>query len=442
MRKPFFLIVFIFSGFTSSAYAYSPFEGSDTAYTLKDCIAYAMKNQPAANQAFIDEDIARVNKNIALSAWLPQVNLGAAYQHYIQQPTSFLPANGIVSPVKTGVINTVTPAVGVTQNIFSNDALLAGRASRLYISLSKENTEAALINLVTAVSKAFYDVLLSEGRINVYKEDTGRLLKNQSDAYHRYVSGIVDKVDYKQATISLNNSLSQLKTATEDVAAKYAVLKQTMGSRPEHVFTVKYDSAEIMKDIYADTLAALRVTNRVEYRQLQLMKDIQRETTTYYRLGFLPTLSAFYNYNYPFLNNKASELYNTAYPNSYIGLQLNVSVFTGFRRLENMHKSRLQETRIDWDIVNLELSIFSEYQKALSTYKSNFYYLHTQSENINMAREVYNIVKLQYTEGIKAYLDVIISESGLQTSEINYLNALFQVMQSKVDFEKATGKIN
>ena len=58
-----------------------------------------------------------------------------------------------------------------------------------------------------------------------------------------------------------------------------------------------------------------------------------------------------------------------------------------------------------------------------------------------MAREVYNIVKLQYSEGVKAYLDVIVAESDLQTSEINYLNAMFHLLESKIDLEQALGEI-
>jgi outer membrane protein TolC len=60
---------------------------------------------------------------------------------------------------------------------------------------------------------------------------------------------------------------------------------------------------------------------------------------------------------------------------------------------------------------------------------------------VEMAREVYNIVMLQYREGVKAYLDVIVAESDLQTSEINYLNALFQLLESKIDLERALGDI-
>jgi outer membrane protein TolC len=409
--------------------------------TLTDCIRYALQNQPAINQSHIDEAIARTNNAIAFSPWLPQVGSGASYSHYFQLPTVFSNVNGVVTPIHSGVANVAIPSVTATQTLFSNDVLLAGRAAKLNITEAKQNSALVKIDLVSGVSKAFYDLLLSIEQTGVYTEDTARLRKNQSDAYDRYVSGIVDKVDYKQATIAINNSRSQLKTATEAIGAKYAALQQLMGYPADKKFTVRFDTAQMMQDIYVDTLATLRVEKRIEYQLLQTAKQLQRETTMYYKLGFLPSASAFYNYNYELESNEFSNLFDKAYPYSLFGIQLNLPLFTGFKRTENVHKAHLQETRLDWDDVNLKLSIYTQYRQALANYKSNVYYLHTQGENAQMAREVYDIVKLQYREGIKAYLDVIIAESDLRTSEINYLNALFQLLESKIDLEKAMGDI-
>lgn len=416
-------------------------DSAGSVLTLKDCLRYALKNQPALNQTYIDQSIARTNNAIAFSPWLPQVSGAANYQHYFQLPTVYSRINGTLTAINSGVYNTSNPSVAATQTIFSNDLLLGAKASKLNIQLAKQNTVSAKIDVVSEVSKAFYDLLLSIEQIGVYKEDTSRLKRNESDAYNRYVSGLVDKVDYKQASIALNNSLSQLKSATEAINAKYASLKQLMGVPPDRKFEVSFDTMQMMQEVYADTAAALQFEKRIEYQQLQTARRIQRETTMYYQLGFLPTLSAYYNYNYQFQNNEFSQLYDKAYPNSYWGLQLNVPLFTGLRRMENIHKSKLQEERIDWDEVNVRLVINAQYSQALAAYKSNVYYLHTQADNVGMAREVYDIVKLQYREGIKAYLDVIIAESQLQTSEINYLNALFQLLASKIDLERAMGDI-
>ena len=359
----------------------------------------------------------------------------------MQLPVAFIPENGVLTPITSGVSNYATPQITVSQNIFSPDVLLAQKVARLSIQNSKENTRAVAIDLVTNVSKAFYDILLSMEQIGVYQEDTARLRKNKDDAYNRYLSGVADKVDFKQATISFNNSLSQLKTANETVQSKFAILRQLIGSAPEQSIKLQFDTAQMMQDVYIDTLEALRIEKRPEFQELQLSKMIQHQNTLYYRYNFLPSVSAMYNYDYEYENNSVSNLFSAAYPNSYLGVQLSIPIFTGFRRVENLHKSQFQEKRIDWDEVNLRLGIYTQYKQALAAYKSNLFNFHVESENVSMAREVYNIVKLQYKEGVKAYLDVIVAETDLRTSEINYLNALFQVLESKMDLERAMGDV-
>ena len=89
----------------------------------------------------------------------------------------------------------------------------------------------------------------------------------------------------------------------------------------------------------------------------------------------------------------------------------------------------------------LKSEISSEYTQALAGYKSSLNELKVAKNNVAVAGEIFNTVKLQYDRGIKAYLEVIVSETDLRTSELNYLNILFQVLTSKMDLEKASGDI-
>jgi outer membrane protein TolC len=63
-------------------------------------------------------------------------------------------------------------------------------------------------------------------------------------------------------------------------------------------------------------------------------------------------------------------------------------------------------------------------------------------ENVALAEDVYRIIKLQYDEGIKTYLEVITAETDLRTTQLNYFNALYQVMSRKIDVQKSLGQIS
>ena len=60
-------------------------------------------------------------------------------------------------------------------------------------------------------------------------------------------------------------------------------------------------------------------------------------------------------------------------------------------------------------------------------------------ENKAMAKDTYGVVSLQYREGIVPYLNLITAQANLISSEVSYVNSLFQVLISKVALEKAMG---
>ena len=106
-----------------------------------------------------------------------------------------------------------------------------------------------------------------------------------------------------------------------------------------------------------------------------------------------------------------------------------------------MHRSKLQEGLLDWEEVGLKSEIYTEYTTAMANYKGNLYNLTALQHNEDLARRVYGIVSLQYKQGVVAYLNVITAESNLITAEIGYINALFQLLSSRIDLEKSMGYI-
>lgn len=416
--------------------------------TLKQCIDYALVHQPALNKALINVDIAHTTNSINLAAWLPQVNANGNVVHYIQQSNANISTNtgtttgtGSTNTVRSSFTNTFIPELAVSQAILSPGLLYAAKSAPLLVKQAQQVTDSTKIYLFSAVSKSFYNVLLTLQQINVLKEDTARLGKNLRDTYHQYKGGIVDETDYLQATITLNNSVAQLKQANENIIPQYAALKQLMGYEPEKDFNVSIDTAQMMADIQIDTTRQLQYEKRIEYRQVETRKDLQQQLTNYYKYAYLPTVSGFFNYSLQYANNNFSNLLSKSYPSSIVGVSLSIPIFTGLARVHNVHKSQLQEQLIHWDEVDLKSQLYKEYTTGLAGYKSNLFSFNVQRKNVAMARRVYFVVNLQYKQGIVAYLNVITAESNLITAEINYTNSLFQLLSSKIDLEKAMGDI-
>ena len=424
----------------SAAFAQS---SADTIVTLRQCVEFALRNQPAVRQAAIDEQINEKNIKIGLADWLPQVTSTDLYQHYFQGSPAAAAADPAALAAGENLNEFSTLNLQLNQVLYNNDVLQAAKAAKYSRSYYKQNTQSSQINVVSDVSKAFFDVLLSQKQLQILNEDIVRLQRSLKDAYDRYQAGVVDKTDYKQATISLNNSIASRKQTMEAVNSKLAYLKQIMGISRDHNLILSYDTTRYQQEVSIDTLQRLDVNNRIEYKLLQTQKNLQNLNVSYYKWGFLPSLSLQGSYNLNYLSNHFSTLYNnTSFSDSYAGLTLDINLFTGNKRLQNLSKARLQVNRTDLDIENTENTINTEYVQALADYKSNYTNYVLVNQNVGLAKDVYKVVSLQYREGIKTYLDVIVAQADLRTSELNYYNALFQLLSSKIDLEKALGILN
>jgi outer membrane protein len=405
--------------------------------TLTSCVQYALKHQPLIQQSLIDEKITEETIKTKLADWYPQLNLDASYQNNIQLPTSYFGGNY----VSTGTRNLSAINFSATQNIFNRDVLLASRTATDVRKEVRQMTTSNRIGIAAEVSKAFYDVLLTQKQLDVLDEDIVRLNRSLKDAYNQYQGGIVDKTDYKRATISLNNANAERKQGQGTLTAKYFLLKQLMGYPDSAYLQLQYDSTQLETDALIDTLQQINYDNRIEYKLLQTQKRLQQYNLKYYKWGFLPAVSAYGSYNIDYFNNDFGKLYNQSFPNSWVGLQLTFPIFQGFKRTHEIRSAELQITRVDWDVVALKNSITTEYSQALALYKGNLANYDALKENVQLANEVYNVIRLQYQQGIKTYLDVIIAESDLRTSQLNYYTALYQLLQSKIDVQKALGTI-
>jgi len=438
MKRIELLLIIIFSVLLSSrSFAQAASDTLRGSLTLNQCISYALRNQPAVKQSAIDEEINEKDIRIGLSGWLPQVTSSNFYERYFKGSPVASATPGVVSPVN----QFSTLGLQASQVIYNNDVMLASKTanySRLYY---KQNTLSSQINVVADVSKAFYDVLLSQKQLSIIDEDIVRLQRSLKDAYNRYQSGVADKIDFKQATISLNNSIATRKQTQEAINAKVAYLRQIMGLNASNPVVLVYDSNKYEKEAIIDTNQQLNYNNRIEYQLLKTEKNLKDINVDYYRWGFLPSLSAVGSYDWIYLSQNFSSLYSRSYPSAYAGLTLNFPIFQGTKRLQNLSKARLQVERTDLDITNSQNTINTQYVQALAGYKSNYTNWVVLKQNVELAKDVYKVVSLQYREGVKVYLDVIVAQSDLRTAELNYYNALFQLLSSKIDLQKALGTL-
>lgn len=406
--------------------------------TLDNVVQYALAHQPAVQQAQIDEEITNKVIKGKLADWYPQINFNYEYRRFFDLQSSVIGGN----VVRFGVNNTSAAQFTATQNIFNRDALLASSTASKVRIYARQNTGRSKIDVVVNVTKAFYDVLATAQQIKVSEESIVRLEKSLQDAHSRYTAGIADKTDYKRATILLSNAKAEFKTNSELLKFKKEYLKTLMGYPLQSELSVQYDTLQMESEVALDTLQQINYTENIDYKILYTQRELQHANVKYSYWALLPSLNAFGAYILNFQNDDFGELYNQRYPYSYVGATLAIPIFQGGKRIAKIQEEKLTRKKLDIGLVDLKNNLNTEYTRALSNYKSNLATYLAQKENVALAKEVYDVIQLQYQNGVRAYLDVTIAESDLRTTRINYFNALYMVLASKMDVQRALGQIN
>ncbi|MEP6674672.1 MAG: TolC family protein [Ferruginibacter sp.] len=406
--------------------------------TLQNAVDYAIKRQPLIQQSLLDEKITDAKIKSKLADWYPQVNFNYSLQHNFIVQKTVIGGN----TVQLGSDNTSSGQFTASQYIFNRDLLLARRTKDDVRLQVKQATVSDKIDLAANVSKAYYDILSTMQQIKVAESNITRIERSLKDAYNQYKAGIADKIDYKRATITLNNTKATKKTNEEQLVAKLEYLKSLMNYPEKAPLNIVYDSLQMENDILLDTLQAPDYKSRIEYKLLETQRRLLAANVQYNRWSYLPSVSANGAYNLNFQNNNFVKLYNQNYPNSFAAVTLGFPIFQGGKRKYNTLEAQLELDRNEFDIINLKNMVNAGYAQALASYKSNLTNYLALKENVDLAKEVYDVIQLQYRAGIKTYLEVITSDTDLRTAQINYYNALYQLLASKIDVRKALGQIN
>jgi outer membrane protein TolC len=80
-------------------------------------------------------------------------------------------------------------------------------------------------------------------------------------------------------------------------------------------------------------------------------------------------------------------------------------------------------------------------QQAINDYSTALVTLDNQKRNMELAEKVYGQTKKKYEIGTGSTIEINDADTELRIAQTNYINALYDAIIAKIDFLKATGKL-
>lgn len=415
-------------------------------FSLREAIEYAQTHQTSVLNARIDEEIAKNTVKQTIGIGLPQISGNANFQDFIKVPTTLLPGEffgqpGTQIPVQFGVKYQSSAGLELNQLLFDGTYIVGLQASKTYKELSNKSLKRTRIETAVEVTKAYYSVLVSNEQLSLLDANLVRLKTSLHDTEAMFKNGFVEKIDVDRLTVLLNNLETERENVIRLLALNVSLLKFQMGMSIGSRLTLT-DSIE---DLQNDQILAASDTsayqNRIEYSLLQTQKKLNELDLKRYKSQFLPSLSAFGSTSQSYQSNSFSDLYDTNFPSTIVGLRLSVPIISGGMKLYQVRNAKLAVLKTENDLINLRNGINLEVEQSRTTYLNGLKSLDNQKRNMELAKEVLRVARIKYEQGVGSSIEVTTAETSLKEAQNNYINALYDLMINKVNLDKALGNI-
>ncbi|MHB8403295.1 MAG: TolC family protein [Bacteroidia bacterium] len=419
-------------------------------FSLPEAIDFALKHNYNYLNADNDTKISKYKKNEIIAQGLPQINGGVDIRDNPVLPTSLLPGiilgpmyAGQFIPVKFGVTYNLTANASVSQLLFSSDYLVGIQAYKEVVNLTQKNQLRSKIETAQTVSKAYYGVLITKARIHILELNIDRVktLKDNTTALNQ--NGFAEKIDVDRLEVSYNNLITEKEKTMRLVELSELALKFQMGYELQRPIELaddmsKIESGEDAKNISADNID---ISKRPEFMALQSQQKLNELDLKRYRMSYLPSLVGYGLVAEQFQKSQLDFSKSNWFPFAYVGATLNVPIFDGLQKNWRIQQAKVNLLKTQNNFSLLKQSIGLEIQTATVNYKNALVSLQTQKKNIELARNVYEVTKKKYEQGIGSSLDMNMVENDLHTAETNYYNSLYDLIIAKIDYQKATATL-
>ncbi|OKS86642.1 TolC family protein [Mucilaginibacter polytrichastri] len=436
---------------TLSSYAQQGPASSPSSYsfTLADCIKYAYEHQDSVVNARLDVKSAEYKVKETTGIGLPQINGSASFQDYLKIPTTLIPGAfigqpGTYIPLKFGVKYQSNFGVDASQILFDGSYLVGLKASKTYKELSQRNVTRSLIEANVQVTKAYYQVLVSDETVRLLDANLKQIKEQYDQTIAQNKQGFVEKIDVDRLSVQYNDLVTTRANTLRLLVLNVQMLKFQMGMPIE----TELDLKDKLEDVKLDESVAMVATTdttayhkRIEYSLYETQLKLNQLDLKRQKSQFLPTLSATANYTSSYQNNAFSTLYSSQFPSSYIGLNLKVPIFNGFQRTNQVKQAEISVQKTRNDMENVKNGLNLQTNAARINYINGLQTLNNQKRNREVANEVLRVSRIKYQQGVGSSIEVTQAETALVVADNNYIQGLYDALISKVDLDRAYGKI-
>lgn len=434
------MLVLTFALLCTSVYIQAQETKDTLTLSLGKALEIALNDNPTIKVA--EEEIA-LKKTGHKEAWqnlLPEATLGGTWNHTITAAQMNLGGQSFKMGMDNS--NTVSGVLNISMPIFAPAVYRAMSMTKTDIELAVEKSRASRQDLVNQVTKAYYQLMLTQDSYDVLQKSYKLAEDNYNIVNAKYQQGAVSEFDKISAEVQMRSMKPNVISAGNAVTLSKLQLKVLMGITADVDINIDDNLVNYEASVFANELEkpGVDLENNTTMKQLDLNWKMLQQNIKSLRTNFMPTLGMAYSYQYQSLYNDNWNLFNYNWGgSSALVFSLSIPLYkaSNFTKLKSnrIQIRQLEKNRIDTER-KLNMQIIS-YQNNMAASSEQVV---SNRENVMQAQKAVEIAGKRYEVGKGTVLELNTSQVQLTEAELTYNQSIYNYLVAKADLDQMLGR--
>lgn len=406
-----------------------PAFGQQRAWTLEECIEYALEHNISVKQSSLNVEQREIELSTAKSSYMPAVATS------LSQNFSF--GRGLTEDNTYRNVNTTNTSLSLGAELPLFDGFRKKNNliySKLNLSAATEDLEKIKDDIRTSVAGAYVQILYNTEILGVARRQVGIDSLQVVRLEQMTLNGKASEAELAQQKAALAASRLQAVEAENSLSMSLLEMTQLLeldspegfavAAFPEEAFdAVILESAQ---DIYEQALGI-----RPAIRSEQLRLDAAQTNISIAKAGYYPSLSLSgglgSNY-YTSAGMSSSGFFSQLQTNfsQYMGLSLNVPIFSRFSTKNNVKSAQISFNNQQLQLESAKKALFKEIQQAYYNALASRSKFESSREAAASAEEAFRLTSAKYENGKANITEFESSKVKCLEAESNLVRARYE----------------
>ena len=391
-------------------------------------------NKTLKNSALAMEK-AQYQLREAIAAGLPQISSTMDYSNAMGAKLSIRFMED-APPTEIPIKPTSNFNLQVGQLLFNAPYFVGIELAKLGKSLTGLNYEKSEQQLLSQVTSGYNLVLMSGELLDLLSKNVINLKEIHRKTAAVVRVGMMEKTDLDQLEVQIAALENTVNSTERQYEMAQNMMRLLLGLEPGQEFSIKGDLNQALTLLNSTAPGQFMADMNPDYKLLSMQEKLTEKQIKMAYASFFPTLTSFYSRTEKILKPDFDMS-----PKNMIGLNLSIPLYSGGQKMAKVRQAKtdLETMRNSRALLADQLGV-QERQLQFNLKNAGETYLN-QVKNLEVSRRVYSSMKLKFEQGLISGLELVTADNNYLRAETDYLSAVYQLLQARVELDTLYGNM-